>query len=152
MSRDFWRGALSAALVLGTLSFLDSVGSEPLPGWTKSPRDLDLPPAKRAVDKPRQAARRDADTPVAPEPPVPPEFSMALAMAEELCPGDCQEYGAGFAWAAMRAVSDSRQCPDRGEAFVDGCEGFVAHMRGEDDDSENDSGNDDSDDEDHNRR
>ena len=155
MNRDFWRGALSVALVLGTLSFLESVGAEPLPGWVRSPRDLDLPAGERPVDKPRSIARQEEEEiPMVPEPPDPPRLPE-ISMADEECSGDCQEFEAGFAWAAVRAVSDARQCPDRGDQFVDGCKSWVRHMRGEEEDSDDDdSDDDDSDDDsgDHNRR
>jgi hypothetical protein len=143
VNRDFWRGALSVALVLGTLSFLEAVGSEPLPGWTTSPRDLDLPASRRPVDKPRVIAQQDPESfevpevPEVPEPVEPPRLSID----GEECTGECEEYQAGYIWAAMRAVTDPRQCPDRGGRFGDGCKRYVQHVRGEesdDDDSDND--------------
>jgi hypothetical protein len=129
VNRDFWRGALSVALIFGTLSFLDSVGSEPLPGWTKDPLDLDLPQARRV------AVRSEVESPL-PEPteaeiPEMPEIPSVSISSDE-CGEDCDDFDVGYAWAAQSEVDDSDDCPERSERFLEGCKAYVDSRAEED--------------------
>lgn len=52
INREFWRGAVLAAAVIGGLQFCDTGENEPPPSWTASSLDTDLTTFRLAPSKP----------------------------------------------------------------------------------------------------